>query len=1338
MRALHSYVNSKAEDDLQELAELLQLPTDVFAIKESKDGDITVQTVYTKEPLTKGTAFGPYKGRIAKQNSFYSKKLYTDDNDSNEEEIILQIDGENGLWLKLLKVAINPEEANIIITREGNSIWCTMNCDVGKDEELTVWCEISSPLTLIDQLTPSANKIEINLPRFCHPHVKKRLLDKKRVDSPTLLTKPRSSLRLSENTTNSDTVHIKNRSPSPLASSSVTNNSLHNDGFLKRTSQETPNLSSLVLTSEKNGFRRFEQENPSFLSPFPFLRPALSRGGQIICVPFVAPELPNTLNNQDARGVHLVGKLSGFRCVPCGIAFSSQKTLNAHQKFYCSYRQESKSDTASSVPNGELQISQEETKVPFVAENNEHTTNGEEVTKENSSINQLPVDVTGEDRKVDRHEQSISKVSTSNLETFRCPHCLYTTDKKGGLTRHMRIHEHLVNYATLPPASLPPISKYCSVCDIQFCSMNTFQAHKQHYCSNRIVQCTQSTTTAKTSFESSAAMSPNFKSQESSELINYQAVDLVAKDSLDNLPSCTNPTHSLTVMPHLPETEAESITLNSSMSPGTGMANRTSSSINEPNHHKATGKYILPEVKLSPCENSNSLMEKDSSVKSQLNDICDEDSKTKSENDIVRRLSLDASLSAESAEQKTLDHPIDLTIRKSNNNTNCSMVVSEHSRSCLDDKIKDQVKTNSTYLTKNKPHQIYKTEKTTPLDESSSVFHSPHLQIPNSKIHKNSPSNPFSEIPRNSTHSQVLVKQGSSQCKECNIVFYKYENYLIHKKNYCASRQQKTAANKIFPANSVTQNTKSIQTKPCDLKMGSLGSSNEVSAVDNIPQTLPNQPTGRQFYQFFCVACGVKFTSPKNLKAHQTYYCPKRDQTAETVPLETPQGLICSRCKMCYISEDTFRSHPCFVHIQRSMYSSFDALGMMGHATASSANPTEALSFKCIFCGYIGHTVRGMRTHVRAHLERNSTPPEGMYDLSVEKQKHDGSVLSESHQSQTDSGDSTAVNRSGQAENRYHLESTFLLQNENKRFATKKLHVKNASPSNISEDTSSSSEQDDSKYRTSETVAKTLCTEDAYLSSIDQNIKHRSMCRSPVIENDSSETSRSSPDHQAQKETVSQLRINNIHDESSNTVESSFSASTLETRTCNTEGVRRLPDQRELNARSSDEELFDPYYQLVNEQAYWCMLCSYYSKYKGNVVRHIQSAHKDFVNPSNTAMVLLSSSTLFNDTDRIRKPSGEIDPSCLTSTLSKESNSHSKNCVIRIDKKQAGLGQNLTKEGKEINSFEKSSSNTNQPKKQGPKFCKSCNISFKYLSTFIAHKKYYCSSHDGEGIVHEV
>lgn len=36
---------------------------------------------------------------------------------------------------------------------------------------------------------------------------------------------------------------------------------------------------------------------------------------------------------------------------------------------------------------------------------------------------------------------------------------------------------------------------------------------------------------------------------------------------------------------------------------------------------------------------------------------------------------------------------------------------------------------------------------------------------------------------------QVIVKHGDSKCLECNIVFYKHENYIAHKKHYCSARK---------------------------------------------------------------------------------------------------------------------------------------------------------------------------------------------------------------------------------------------------------------------------------------------------------------------------------------------------------------------------------------------------------------------------------------------------------------------------------------------------------------------------------------------------------------------
>lgn len=96
---------------------------------------------------------------------------------------------------------------------------------------------------------------------------------------------------------------------------------------------------------------------------------------------------------------------------------------------------------------------------------------------------------------------------------------------------------------------------------------------------------------------------------------------------------------------------------------------------------------------------------------------------------------------------------------------------------------------------------------------------------------------------------QILVKQGVSKCKECNIVFCKYENYLAHKKHYCSSRNVEENSDgkpKLSPPTSplAVTNTANI----------SLGA----------------------YQQLICAACGIKFTSLDNLQAHQMYYCPKR------------------------------------------------------------------------------------------------------------------------------------------------------------------------------------------------------------------------------------------------------------------------------------------------------------------------------------------------------------------------------------------------------------------------------------------------------------------------------
>lgn len=118
---------------------------------------------------------------------------------------------------------------------------------------------------------------------------------------------------------------------------------------------------------------------------------------------------------------------------------------------------------------------------------------------------------------------------------------------------------------------------------------------------------------------------------------------------------------------------------------------------------------------------------------------------------------------------------------------------------------------------------------------------------------------------------QMFVKHGVSKCKECNIVFCKYENYLAHKKHYCSARNLDdkdggSGSGKLSPPPSP------------------LPSNSNSSGTTTAP---PPPPPPHAYQQLICAACGIKFTSLDNLSAHQMYYCPKRIE----IPIQVRIGL---------------------------------------------------------------------------------------------------------------------------------------------------------------------------------------------------------------------------------------------------------------------------------------------------------------------------------------------------------------------------------------------------------------------------------------------------------------
>ncbi|XP_014467789.1 PREDICTED: zinc finger protein ush isoform X2 [Dinoponera quadriceps] len=170
----------------------------------------------------------------------------------------------------------------------------------------------------------------------------------------------------------------------------------------------------------------------------------------------------------------------------------------------------------------------------------------------------------------------------------------------------------------------------------------------------------------------------------------------------------------------------------------------------------------------------------------------------------------------------------------------------------------------------------------------------------------------------------VLVKQGVSRCKECNIVFCRHENFVAHKKHYCQARE---------------------------------------TTVSNSPPP-PGTPSP-PLVQLICAACGIKFASMDNLVAHQAFYCPKRPESQE-------HHARCSKCKAII---EPGSSHTC----------ASGATGGWRCPVCGAVSPTAGAAqrhmdahqgikaFRCTICRYKGNTLRGMRTHIRMHFAKRGT-----------------------------------------------------------------------------------------------------------------------------------------------------------------------------------------------------------------------------------------------------------------------------------------------------------------------------------------------------------------------------
>ncbi|RZC35255.1 zf-C2H2 6 domain containing protein, partial [Asbolus verrucosus] len=148
-----------------------------------------------------------------------------------------------------------------------------------------------------------------------------------------------------------------------------------------------------------------------------------------------------------------------------------------------------------------------------------------------------------------------------------------------------------------------------------------------------------------------------------------------------------------------------------------------------------------------------------------------------------------------------------------------------------------------------------------------------------------------------------------------------------------------------------------------------------------------------------------------------------------------------------------------------------------------------------------------------------------------------------------------------------------------------------------------------------------------------------------------------------------------------------------------------------------DDRAVSPSSEGRVEHLHHCNQCLYSSAYKANVLRHAKIAHSPrdteeiTVNGSSDKGATRSMPSLDDDDIVIKKEA--IEPEVIIAPIDDS------------PKEKISDGDMKKKNEQEEEILQEAS-------KTGPKYCKSCDISFNYYSTFIAHKKFYCSSHAGE------
>ena len=199
--------------------------------------------------------------------------------------------------------------------------------------------------------------------------------------------------------------------------------------------------------------------------------------------------------------------------------------------------------------------------------------------------------------------------------------------------------------------------------------------------------------------------------------------------------------------------------------------------------------------------------------------------------------------------------------------------------------------------------------------------------------------------PASNIHLKVRQAQRPSSaipCEECNISFRRMESYLVHKQYYCAARHQPTGSGGKDPA---VQLVKNLMNNSDGRKSNpEIPPTNVVNNSKLLVLNTFNKNDNLMTQLLFYSAPSISPAASGSGAGAQ----PQLNSAG--IQAQPQQGWKCPCC-------DTV---------------SPTAASAQKHVETHS----NVRAFRCSVCGYRGNTLRGMRTHVRIHFDRRSSPAE--------------------------------------------------------------------------------------------------------------------------------------------------------------------------------------------------------------------------------------------------------------------------------------------------------------------------------------------------------------------------